>query len=508
MKIKYMSQGLLLLTLAALMVTPAVASGPDMVVSSVTGPTTGSNGNNITITDTVMNQGQGSASKFYEGIYLSTDATITTSDLLIGGRWLNIMAPGETSTLTTTATLPITLTPGTYYIGAITDVYNRVVESSETNNILAGNSISISGPDIVISSVTGPTSGSNGNIITITDTVTNQGQGPASKFYEGIYLSTDATITTSDLLLSGRWINSMAPGETSTASTTATLPTTLTPGTYYIGAITDLYNRVIESSETNNVLAGNSIAISGPDIVISSVTGPSDGSTGNSITITDTVTNQGQGFASMFYEGIYLSMDTTITTSDILISGRWLNGMAPGETNTSNTTATLPINLTPGTYYIGTIADITFGFCAPTNYLYYRVAENNEDNNALAGNSISISGPDMVISSVTGPATGSTGNSIAITDTVTNQGQGFASKFFEGIYVSRDAAITTSDMLIGGRWRSGMAPGETNTSSTTVTLPANLAPGTYYIGAIADVYNSVVENNEANNVLAGNSMAI
>ncbi len=505
MKIKYMSKGLLFLTLAVLVVTPATASGPDMVISSVTGPPTGSNGNNITITDTVMNQGQGPASKFYEGIYLSTDAAITTSDMLIGGRWLNGMAPGETSTLTTTATLPITLTPGTYYIGAITDVYSRVVESSETNNILAGNSISISGPDIVISSVTGPSGGSTGNSVTVIDTVTNQGQGPASKFYEGIYLSKDATITTSDLLLSGRWLNGMAPGEASTSSTTATLPTTLTPGTYYIGAITDLYNRVVESSETNNVLAGNSISISGPDIAISSVTGPSGGSTGSSITIIDTVTNQGQGFASMFYEGIYLSTDATITASDVLITGRWLNGMAPGETNTSSTTATLPINLTPGTYYIGANADITFGFCAPTNYLYHRVAENNENNNALAGNSISISGPDMVISSLTGPTTG---NSITITDTVTNQGQGFASKFFEGIYLSRDTTITTSDLLIGGRWRNGMAPGETSTSSTTVVLPATLTPGTYYIGAITDVYNSVVENNEANNVLAGNSIAI
>ncbi|VVB93850.1 Uncharacterised protein [uncultured archaeon] len=280
------------------------------------------------------------------------------------------------------------------------------------------------------------------------------------------------------------------------------------PGTYYIGAITDLYNRVVENNETNNVLAGNSIAISGPDMVVSSVTGPSAGSTGNSITITDTVTNQGQGYASKFFEGIYLSMDTTITPSDILISGRWVNGMAPAETNSSSRIATLPINGTPGTYYIGAIADITFGFCAPTNYYYHRVAENNENNNAMAGNSIAISGPDMVISSVTGPQVGSTGNSITITDTVTNQGQGYASKFFEGIYISTDATITTSDMLIGGRWRNGMAPGETNTSSTTVALPANLAPGTYYIGAIADVYNRVVENNEANNALAGNSIAI
>jgi hypothetical protein len=48
-----------------------------------------------------------------------------------------------------------------------------------------------------------------------------------------------------------------------------------------------------------------------------------------------------------------------------------------------------------------------------------------------------------------------------------------------GIYLSTDATITTADTLIVNRsaqvW---LAAGASSTGNTTVTVPANLAPGT------------------------------
>ncbi len=42
-------------------------------------------------------------------------------------------------------------------------------------------------------------------------------------------------------------------------------------------------------------------------------------------------------------------------------------------------------------------------------------------------------------------------------------------------------------------------PGYYDHQTVTVNLPVNLAPGTYYIGGIADYNNQVSETNEANN---------
>ena len=42
-------------------------------------------------------------------------------------------------------------------------------------------------------------------------------------------------------------------------------------------------------------------------------------------------------------------------------------------------------------------------------------------------------------------------------------------------------------------------PGYYDHQTVTVTLPGNLAPGTYYIGGIADYNNHLTESNETNN---------
>ena len=73
-----------------------------------------------------------------------------------------------------------------------------------------------------------------------------------------------------------------------------------------------------------------------------------------------------------------------------------------------------------------------------------------------------------------------------------------------GIYLSTDANITTSDMLLATVNSSALSPngviGYVDHHAVSVTLPGGLAPGIYYIGGISDYNNQVVESNEANNV--------
>ncbi len=115
-------------------------------------------------------------------------------------------------------------------------------------------------PDLVMTAVSGPTSGKKGKNITLNYTVKNQGSANAGQFAIGFYLSTDATIATGDILLKTVTLTSLNANTQSSSSVTVTIPAG-TVGTYYIGATADVNGNIAESDETNNSKAGNQIVI-------------------------------------------------------------------------------------------------------------------------------------------------------------------------------------------------------------------------------------------------------
>ena len=94
---------------------------------------------------------------------------------------------------------------------------------------------------------------------------------------------------------------------------------------------------------------------------------------GGSVPISLTVSNQGSVGAGAFRVGVYYSIDSVITTSDVF-SG-WFcsfpSGLAAGSSIGCDGSVAVPASLTPGLYYLGAIADD-----AST------VVESNESNNA------------------------------------------------------------------------------------------------------------------------------
>ena len=372
-------------------------------------------------------------------------------------------------------------------------------ESNESNNSLAGNQISILPADLVLTSVSGPASVGTGQNITVATTVKNQGAGNAGAFYVSLYLSSDAVITTSDTYIGRVYMSGgLAAGTQQTVNITGTISATQAPGNYFLGAIADSSNSVKESNETNNSLAGNQISILPADLVLTSVSGPASVGTGQNITVATTVKNQGAGNAGAFYVSLYLSSDAVITTSDTYIGRVYMSGgLAAGTQQTVNITGTISATQAPGSYFLGAIADSSNS-----------VKESNETNNSLAGNQISILPADLVLTSVSGPASVGTGQNITVAATVKNQGAGNAGAFYVSLYLSSDAVITTSDTYIGRVYMSGLAAGAQQTVNITGTISATQAPGSYFLGAIADSSNSVKESNETNNSLAGNQISI
>jgi subtilase family serine protease len=112
--------------------------------------------------------------------------------------------------------------------------------------------------------------------------------------------------------------------------------------------------------------------------------------------------------------------------------------------------------------------------------------------------------PDLVINAASGPATAKLATFVTFSVTTFNQGGGAAYGFvYTGIYLSTDPVITTADRYLGSVYQYNLAGGAGATQGLGMTLPA-LAPGTYYVGAIADYNARNAESNEANNSFTGN----
>ena len=121
-------------------------------------------------------------------------------------------------------------------------------------------------PDLVIttgSPTITPTNVAAGQTVTLNAwTVRNQGTAPSGFFYNGFYLSTDSTITTSDIYLGGNANTSRAPGtEFNWGGPTLTIPADTSQGTYYVGIFVDRTNASTESNESNNYVASQPINI-------------------------------------------------------------------------------------------------------------------------------------------------------------------------------------------------------------------------------------------------------
>ena len=114
------------------------------------------------------------------------------------------------------------------------------------------------------------------------------------------------------------------------------------------------------------------------------------------------------------------------------------------------------------------------------------------------------SSPDLLVSALAAPAIAAAGSAIAVSDTTSNNGGGSAGASVTRFYFSKNSLFDATDVLLGSRPVSALGTGAVSSASTTVTLPAGLTSGTYYVVARADAAGDVPEGNESNNTRGGN----
>ena len=356
--------------------TPTAAfavTGADLVENGVSLLTTApQSGGSVQVSDTVLNQGGGTAATSTTGFYLSTNGV--TKGTYLGYRYVGGLGPNVTSTAATALTLPANLL-GTYYVIACANYNGGMVESNTANDCTPTAAFAVAGADLVESSVslltTAPQSGGS---VQVSDTVLNQGGGNAAASTTGFYLSTNGTTKTT--YLGYRYVGGLGANATSAATTTLTLPANLA-GTYYVIACANYNNGIVESNTANNCTASLAFAIIGADMTVASVgTNPSAVLPGGTLAITDTTADalvNANASTTRYYLSTSTNLVKTGSGAAVILGARSIPALAASTASTGTVNTTVAASTAAGTYYV-------FACANDTN----SVAESNLNNNCTA----------------------------------------------------------------------------------------------------------------------------
>ena len=459
---------------------------PDLVVESPSVSKSNlETGESFTLSATVRNQGDGTASSTTLRYYRSTDSTITTSDAFLDTDGVSSLGPGATSSESEGLTAPTSA--GTYYYGACVDSVSR--ESDTQNNCSASVQVTVTGtsqtsPDLVVQSPTVSSSTVKaGGSLTLSVTVKNQGDGSSAATTLRYYRSTNSRIIRSDTAVGTDAVGILGASQTSAQSVDLTVTTRA--DTYYYGACVDSVSG--ESNTGNNCSAGVKVVVEEvyPDLVVDTPTvDESNLETGEEFTLSATVRNQGDGRSGAATTlRYYRSTDSSISSGDTEVGTDEVSRIRPSETDDEEIDLTAPTSA--GTYYYGACVDSVTG-------------ESNTQNNCSSSVSVTVTAgnPDLVVDTPTVSVSNPTaGTAFTLNATVRNQGNHSSAATTLRYYLSSDSSISSSDTELGTDGVGSLGSSETSDEAIDLTAPTNA--GTYYYGACVDSVTD--ESNTQNN---------
>ena len=504
--------------LAAAASTVSLAPYADLMVSSLvsTADIVVGNPAQIDVSWTVTNQGTGAGTveTWQDRIVVSSNAVYGDSDdrLVASFGHSGALSAGGTYSRSERVALPTGLS-GQYHLFVATDSAGAVYEYTfENNNVTKSETLLSVRPaefaDLVVSSVVAPNSGSSGEPLAISWTVTNQRAGVTnvSSWQDRIVLSSDTTIGNADDVTLGTYAHSgaLVGGANYSQSADVILPNG-TEGTRYLFVVTDVTGSVDEFIlENNNTGRSDAIAVSltpPPDLQVTSITPPAQVLSKGSLVVTWTVSNSGTGRAAeVWTDRIYLSADAIAGGDQLLGTFVYSGGLDPGASYSRTETLALP-ELADGNYYIVVSTD-------SANVVYEHVAEGN--NTSVSSNPVAVRHPDLQISALSVPAESVSGTNVLVAWTVTNKGTGVThtGQWYDTIYGSSDATLDAADTLLGEFARNGVLEVNASYSQQQQVLLPNGIFGTYYLIVRTDARNEITETSAENNNLAAASSTV
>ncbi|HAN30760.1 MAG TPA: hypothetical protein DCQ06_04115, partial [Myxococcales bacterium] len=468
---------------------------PDLYVSSLsTSAGTYTAGSTLQVNGTLQNIGTTSATTFRVGYYLSTDKNITTKDILLGSKTVSSLANSASTSLLRFVVLPTSVKPGNYYLGVYADDQFKVTEAAENNNT-ALKAVKVNGVvDLKAISITAGDFYKAGAKDTATVSYTNLGGATAGSHTVGIYLSTDAVVTTNDTLV-GQLVVLSVPGVSSKqVKVSFTLPTKLSTGKKYLGAIVDSKNTVKESVESNNRVTKSftvQSTITKPDLISYNFkVAKTTFKVGDTISWTGFARNIGLSFKTAVANTVWLCPTVVVTKSCTSLKQVTHNGFTQNQVATIAGSWKITSGTKNGTHYVIASVDHT-----------NKVSEMLETNNTTAVK-ITITGlPDVTAHTLSLNKTSFTpGTTVVAVFSEKNIGGQATGAYTTPFYLSSNTVLSSSDVNLKTLSRASLAAGVTSKlSSVSFVIPTKTTPGTYYLGYRSNYPSKFTETDSSNN---------
>ena len=266
-------------------------------------------GDTVQMELTVENNGEKDTESFSIGLYLSTNSFISTSDTLLGADDGYVQTRNVPYEAVEAVTIPVTTTPGTYYLGAYADHNNVIPEVTSANNI-AYYPIEVLPPP---ADLTVPFAGVSDTTLLPTQSFSvvaitrNEGDGPAHSTYLRYYRSSNALISTGDTQIGTDAISALAAGAQQASNDPEIAPSV--EGTYWYGACVDS----VSGEEITNNQCSSAAQVTVAAVPPAVTTGGASGILTTEATLHAAVTPNGAATTLYFDWGTDGQLNNTLT---------------------------------------------------------------------------------------------------------------------------------------------------------------------------------------------------
>ena len=333
----------------------------DLVLTQSDSPDPASVGANVTYTITVTNNGADTATDVELIDVLPAGVGLLSVTPTIGACAGSSTIVCDLGDLADRASATVTIAVSTSTADKLT---NTAIVSSAESDTDPGNNFEqeqtlVTFPDVTVKSLSAVAAAIPGSSVVVSDTTNNKSKIAAGPSVTRFYLSTDSKFDGTDTLLAGgsRMIPALSPKQSSSGSTTVTIPLSTALGRYFLIGVADADSGIPETKEKNAKARALTVAL--PDLTVQSLRGPGSAAAGSSVAVTATVRNIAPVEAAASTTQFYLSSDTLLDGGDVLIGSQGVPPLGAKGRNSGSATLTIPLATPPGAYFILAVSDDT-----------------------------------------------------------------------------------------------------------------------------------------------------
>lgn len=488
--------------------TTVKVNGTNLTISGLSVASTATPGASLSLTYNVKNTGTLAIDKeVKQEVFISKSSYFDSSAkaLSVTGTLPALTGlQAETSvSANVSITIPSNMRGGQYYLFVVVN-NDRIVAEKKYDDNQVKSPVYVNGnlPNLRASNLVVPSTVMTSAKTEVSWTLNNVGTWDAEDVTCGVYLSTDATVSSDDKQLTTLGSGKLAKNGSVSMKTTFELADNVV-GTRYI-IVKANTSSIEESTTDDNIVSVQFTAKQSPlpDLTISDLATEGTLRGGQPVTIKAKVTNNSDSetHSDKWTEVFYLSEGYTLDVNKAIKLGSKTHVGTLAKDGSYDIKADFIIPSTAKGYYV------LFAVADGTNTLTEKSKDNNQTKVAVYVEDPSDTPADLAVAKMTVPSRLMAGEAITISYNITNQGEYVAKgKLRDVLYMSKDNMWDENDAMIGVVNGDVNIEPATEMTRTVTGRITNMPEGNYYLIVRTNSTHSIAENNYDNNLAVARS---